>query len=412
MDYRLAAPDDVPESGRLAAHCFPAPERTPEWWNDRLRAPVFGGGPETLMVGCDGGGRIAAACQLHPLHQWIAGESVPMTGIGTVSISPAHRRQGRAAELMTAALRAGRERGDIASALFPFRVSFYQRLGYGLAGEALQYQVAPASLPDHVERQRVELLDTDEGSDAAHALYGEWAAAQTGQLERTPRQWVQATEGAGRGLFGYRSHRGELEGYALVLYRTDLPPDARYLEVDEMIWTSDAARRGLYAWLGALGDQWQQILLRALPSDRLGDWVREPRLPHGTAPGWRLWAPSATLMSGPMFRLLDVRAAFEGRRIEHTPTMAVAIEVHDDLFEENCGSWRIALDAGRAIVERTGALDVSLRTDISTLSRIFIGSLSPTAALRAGLLECDHVETLNVLDTAFTLPEPWTFDRF
>ncbi|MBR9988112.1 MAG: GNAT family N-acetyltransferase [Gemmatimonadetes bacterium] len=411
MDYRLAATEDIPEAGRLAAHCFPAPERTMGWWNDRLREPVFGGGAETLFIGCDSG-RIAAACQAHPLRQWIAGEAVPMTGIGTVAISPAYRRQGRAAELMAGALRTGRERGDIASALFPFRVSFYRRLGYGLAGEALQYQIATGSLPDHAERHRVELLDTDAGSDEALALYNQWAATQTGQLERGARLWVQVMEGAGRALVGYRSHRGDLEGYALVIYRTDLPPDQRFLEVDEIVWTTDPARRGLYGWLSSLGDQWQQILLRALPSDRLGDWLLEPRLPRSAAPTWRLWEPSATLMSGPMFRLLDVRAAFEGRRIQQVPTFAFAVEVEDSMFPENCGSWRIALDAGRAIVERTGALDLSLRTDISTLSRIFIGSLSPTAALRAGLLECDHVELLGVLDTAFTMPEPCTFDRF
>jgi predicted acetyltransferase len=410
MRYRQAAPDEIPAAGRLAAHSFPGPERTPEWWEDRLRDPVYGGGADTLFIGCDSLG-IAAACQIHPLRQWVAGEPMPMTGVGTVAISPVRRKQGRAAELVTAALRAGRERGDIVSALFPFRVSFYQRLGYGLAGEALQYQVPTGTLPDSAERHRVAVIESDDERAEALALYNRWAATQNGQLERSARLW-QTIAGTGHALLGYRAHHGGLEGYALVIYRTDLQPQERYLEVDEMVWATDSARRGLYAWLGSLGDQWQQILLRALPSDRLGDWLREPRLPHGTAPPWRLWAPSATLMSGPMFRLIDVRAAFEGRRVEPTPAMAVAIEIEDAQFEENCGSWRIALDAGRAIVERTGALDVSLRMDISTLSRIFIGSLSPTSALRAGLLECDHEELLGVLDTALALPEPWTFDRF
>jgi predicted acetyltransferase len=409
MHYRLAAPDDIADAARLAAHSFPAPERTPDWWEARLREPVYGGGPDTLFIGCDDR-RMAAACQIHPLRQWIAGEAMPMTGVGTVAIAPTHRRQGRAGELVGEALRVGRERGDIVSALFPFRIAFYQRLGYGLAGEALQYLVPPATLPDSAERHRVELLDTDELRDEALALYNRWAAAQTGQLYRTPAMWLQTTAEAGRALFGYRSHRGELEGYALVIYRIDTQP--RFLEVDELVWTSEPARRGLYAWLGSLGDQWQQILLRSLPSHRLGDWLSEPRLPHGAAPSWRLSSPSATLMTGSMFRLLDVRAAFEGRRIEEAPTIAVAVEVVDPLFQENCGSWRIALDAGRSIVERTGALDLSLRMDISTLSRIFVGALSPTQALRAGLLECDHTALLSVLDTALAMPEPWLFDRF
>jgi predicted acetyltransferase len=46
------------------------------------------------------------------------------------------------------AFRHSLERGDLASALYPFRVTFYERLGYGLAGEVLQYQLPPESLPD------------------------------------------------------------------------------------------------------------------------------------------------------------------------------------------------------------------------------------------------------------------------
>jgi predicted acetyltransferase len=411
LHYRFAHHEEIPEAARLAAHSFPAPDRTMEWWNDKLHDPVYGGGAETLVIGRDAR-RIAAACQIHPLRQWIAGEPVPITGVGTVAISPAHRRSGHAAKLVAAALRAGRDRGDLGSTLYPFRVSFYHRLGYGLAGEAYQYQVPPAAFPDCAERHRVELIDNDAARIEAFELYCRWAADQTGQLERSPRLWLNTVGDVERALFGYRSHRGELEGYALVVYRLDLPPRERFLEVDEIAWTSDTARRGLYGWFASLGDQWQQIVVRALPAQRLGDWLREPRLPHGSAPPWRLWAPSATLMSGTMFRLLDVRSAFEGRLVGPAPPMAVAIEVTDDLFPENCGSWRIALDSGRAIVERTGALDVSVRMDISTLSRIYIGSLSPSAALQAGLIECDHTELLTVLDAALALPEPWTFDRF
>lgn len=409
--YHIAGSDDVSAAGRIAAHSFPAPQRTRAWWDERLRDPVWGGGTESLLVGSDEG-RIMAACQMHPLRQWVAGERMPVTGIGTVAISPAYRKRGIAADLVAHSLRLGRERGDVASALYPFRVSFYRRLGYGLAGEAHQYRIPPRSLPDAAERRGVEMLEDDDGRADALALYGEWMQRETGQLERSMRLWLHTLADDGRALFGWRAPDGSLEGYALVIYRTDLAPEERFLEVDELIWTTDRARRGLYGWLASLDDQWQHILLRALPSHRLGDWLREPRLPHGAAPAWRLWSPAATLMSGPMFRLLDVRAAFEGRRMQDSPPIACAFDVTDDVLPENTGTWRIALDAGRAAVERAGAVDLTLKLDVSTLSRIFIGALSPSAAIAAGLLECDRPAMLPLLDTAFALPEPWTFDRF
>ncbi|CAN5777855.1 enhanced intracellular survival protein Eis [soil metagenome] len=411
LDYRFAREDETGDLGRLIAHSFPGPARPPGFWKAQLGRPVYGGGAETLFVGTDAG-RPVAALQLHPLHQWVGGEALPTAGVGTVAVAPTHRRRRIGAELMLAALRAARARGDIASALYPFRTSFYGNLGYGQAGAALQYQVPPGALPDSPERRRIELLEDEQVRAEALDLYGQWARTQNGQLERTARMWQATCAAPDTALVGYRSEEGALEGYAFVVYRTDLPLRDRFLEVDELVWTTPRARHGLYAWLASLGDQWQQLLIRALPSQHLGDWIREPRLPAGAAPLWRLWAPAATLMLGPMFRLLDVRAAWERRRIVAGPSMTVAMEVSDAQFPGNSGLVRLGLDGGRVSVLSDGQADLTLRLDVSTLSRLYAGSLTPTAALSADLLECDRRERLTSLDTALALPEPWTFDRF
>jgi predicted acetyltransferase len=410
---RFARPDDIEEAARLTAHSFPGATRPPAWWQEQLRSPPYGGGPETLLVG-ELDGRIVAALQLHPLLEWVSGQALAVAGVGTVSISPTHRRQRLGAELMSAALRAARDRGDVASALYPFRTAFYQKLGYGHAGEALQYQVRPDSLPDSPERLNVELLEDDAGRNAALELYSRWVRGQTGQLERSVMLWTRLCTAQDRALVGYRGADGALDGYALVVYRPDLPRPTRYLEVEELVWTSDNARRGLYGWLSSLGDQWEQLLLRSLPSHGFGDWLREPRLPFGDAPQWGLWAPAATLLMGPMFRIVDMAGAWQRRRIAADAPMAFTVDVTDAQLEENAGRWRFAFEERAAHVERTPGTDDSadVRLDISTLARIFIGSLRPSAGLETGLLECRRPELLPALDAALTLPEPWTFDRF
>lgn len=412
LHCHFARSDQIPEVGRLVAHSFPGATRTPAWWDEQLRDPRFGGGAETLLVGA-AAGRIVAACQLHPLRQWIGGTALDIAGVGTVAISPTHRKQRLAGELLVAALHAARARGDVASALYPFRVSFYHRLGYGNAGTALQWQVPPSSLPDAPERLSVEALEGGHERDEALALYNEWARRQTGQMARGGRVWTHLCTLPGRALFGYRTAGGDLEGYAFVTYRVDLPRASRYLEVDELVWMTDAARRGLYGWLASLGDQWEQLLIRALPEQRLDNWLKEPRLPHDAAPAWGLWAPAATLLMGPMFRLLDITAAWQQRRVAgNVASFTVACDVHDAQIAENHGRWRLTFDAGRVHVERDAAADAALRLDIGTLSRLYIGALSASAGVSAGLIACDRPDLLASLDTALALPEPWTFDRF
>ncbi|HSJ10272.1 MAG TPA: GNAT family N-acetyltransferase [Longimicrobiales bacterium] len=406
--FRFADADDVPAAARMVAHSFPGPQRPPEWWETQLRTPHWGGGAETLLIGADSG-RMVAALQAHPLRQWIAGVEFGCTGIGSVAIAPTHRRRGLGAELMNAALRTGRERGDVVSALYPFRTSFYRRLGYGIAGMAEQYRIAPAMLPDAPERERVELIEAIAARTDAYALYRDWVSGQTGQLARTHAIFTQVTYGPDRALFGWRSESGALEGYAVVIYRTE---PARYLDVDELVWTSDAARRGLIGWLASLGDQWPELVLRALPSHRMTDWITEPRLPHGSALPWRLWAPAATLLLGTMSRILDVPAAFAQRSLAGDEPLDIIFDVADAQIPENAGCWRITNHDGASRVERSATSQPTVRLDISTLSRLFIGALPASAALAAGLLECDRPAVLPVLDRALALPEPWTFDRF
>jgi predicted acetyltransferase len=455
LQYRFADDADVAAAARLAAHSFPGAPRSVEWWDAQLRDPHYGGGADTLLIG-EHGGAIAAALQLHRLRQWTGGRALATAGIGSVSISPAHRRRGLAAQLVTAALRAAHERGDAASLLYPFRVGFYQRLGYGRAGSVLQYLVPASALAESPERRQVELLETDDARGEALALYNDWARAQNGQLERGARVWRAVTDAAGatagatagasrragssRGsaggapagadglLAGWRSATGGLEGYALARYRTDLAPPQRYLEVEELVWSTPAARRGLYAWLASLADQWPRLLLRALPAHRLGDWLDEPRLPHAAAPGWRLWEPEAVLLAGPMFRLVNMQQAWEGRpAAAGVPTAAgasagapaaadatasVCLEVTDAQLPHNSGTWCLTFSDGAAHIQRGGHADITLRLGIDTLSRIFIGALAPSAALDAGLLECDRPDRLHRLDGVLALTEPWTFDRF
>ncbi|MEO5511254.1 MAG: GNAT family N-acetyltransferase [Longimicrobiales bacterium] len=412
LQYRFARPEEIPAVARMVAHSFPGAARSREWWHEQLADPVYGGGHDTLLTGWKDD-RVVAALQLHPVRQWIGGKLLPVAAVGTVSIAPTHRKQGLAADLMTAALRAAHDRGDVGSSLYPFRSSFYQKLGYGQSGEALQYQIAPSLLPDSDERMSVELIDTDEGRAEVLSYYGAWAREQTGQLERTTRLWTHLADAADHALVGYRPSPGApLEGYALVAYRPDLPRAERYIEVEELVWTTPGARRGLYGWLASLADQWDRVVIRALPSHRLGDWIREVRLPVLGVPLWGLWRPGAALMMGTMFRLVNAEAAFEDRPA--AGSVSVGLEVVDDQLSSNAGSWRLLCDGGRASLTRTGAssVDATLRLDVSTLSRLFVSSLKATDALTAGLLECDNASVLPQLDAALALPEPWTFDRF
>jgi predicted acetyltransferase len=413
--FRPARPDEIGEVARLQAHSFPSPSRGHEWWEDFLLNGPHGG-LEALWV-AEENGRLSGACQLLWLRQWIAGVAMPVTGVGGVAIAPTHRKRGLATRMLIAGFEHARERGDVCSALFPFRAAFYESLGYGLAGEAHQYQVPPNLLPDDkAERMRVRLVDGEADEAAMRAVYREAAQRlQTGQLDRTERNWTKAWKRDDLAAVLYWGEGGEAEGYAIVRYRADLPVDRRFIEVEERAWLTLNAQHGIYGWLSTLGDQWREVVYRAHPEEHLGDRLNEPRLPLLSAPSWGLWFPSATLLRGPMFRILDVKEALELRPLVRTQELTVALEVDDPQIPENRGPWRVHIDGGRMEVEPytgSGHVDATIRVPIDTLSRIFIGAVAPWQATAGGLASIDRPAVVQTLDRAFVVPKPWTFDRF
>jgi predicted acetyltransferase len=368
-----------------------------------------GGGPENVLVGYQGDRRIAVL-QLHPLRQWVAGVPLAVSGIATVTISPVDRKQGLAAELMGAAVRASYDRGDVGSALYPFRYSFYRKVGYGTNGRAEQYLRPPAAFPDFDERKQVDLLVGDVAQKEALDLYNTWIKTQNSQLERGTRMWAESCAMPNRALVGYRDPAGALEGYALVTYRAD--SRERFLDVEELVFTTAAARRGLYGWLSSLGDQWELIMVRALPSHRLEDWLVEPGLPRGITANWGLWKTAAFMLDGPMFRLVNMLEAWRTRAVSVRSPFSVSMDIADAQIEENAGSWILDFADGRVDLKQGAGAKNRIRTDISTVSRLFTGALNATDAQTAGLLTSDDPAALRSLDEALALPEPWTFDRF
>ncbi|MEX2570446.1 MAG: GNAT family N-acetyltransferase [Gemmatimonadota bacterium] len=404
--------DDVEPAARMAAHAFAWVGYSAAAWQQALISSPHGG-IETLRIG-EEGRRAVAMCRLYDFQQWIGGEALPIMGLGMVAVSPAARRRGLAGRMVEDALRQGRDRGALASALFPFRTSFYSRLGYGVAGEALEYRVPPAALPDDPDRVRVRLADSEADRSEIASVYDLWARAQAGQLQRSARTWDLVWRGERRHGVLYRDEAGRPAGYAVF----DYPDPEAYrrpaIAIDEIAWLSREARMALYGWLASLRDQVDLIVYRAHPDEGFGEHLVEQRFPAEPQPGWHLWFPAATLLLGPMFRLLDVERAWQARSVDARTGGVLSLRVEDSQLPENAGEWTLRFDSGQVDIIRgtDDSADLHLHLGIGTLSQIFIGALTPSEALARGLATSTRSERLDSFDSLLRIPRPWTFDRF
>ena len=291
--------------------------------------------------------------------------------------------------------------------------------GHEVAGHGYRW-LDYREIPEDEERRHIRLVDTPGDEAAMHEVYAKAARdLQTGQLDRTARTWRKSWGDPDQAAVIYIGEGGDPEGYCIVRYRADLPVNTRFLEVEERAWLTLGAQKGIYAWLSTLGDQWREIVYRAHPEEGFGDRISEPRLPLLAAPGWRLWFPSATLLRGPMFRILDVADALRMRTLATDVELTLKLVVDDPQVPENQGPWTVRMEGGAMHVQPYGGerCDAEFRVPMDTLSRIFIGALAVWQAISGGLGAIGHEtidreEIVRRLDQALLVPKPWTFDKF
>jgi predicted acetyltransferase len=105
-----------------------------------------------------------------------------------------------------------------------------------------------------------------------------------------------------------------------------------------------------------------------------------------------------------MLRILDVRAALEGRG--YPPIDAEAtFAIEDPRYSENTGVWRVRLSAGEPKVEQAPSHD-RRAISIGTFSSMFTGYLRPDDAVHLGYLDRDD-PAVETLASMFSGPDPW-----
>lgn len=398
---RPAEQEDIGELAALWARAFPG-ERTVEQRVRELETGGVFGGIDTAWI-AEQGGRTTGACRAYMLTQHMHGTAYAAMGLAAVAVDETARRSGTGRSLCEHAVRIACERGDVLSILYPFRPAFYHALGWGLVGEMHAYRFRPESLLIGGESE-VRRASADDSSAIA-ACYAAVAEHGNGLIARTPRVWRSHL--SGDTTHTYLAGDDNVRGYAIVDYGRASSADEKPLFIRELVWGDDAAYRSLLGWVAAQRDAFRVIHHHATPCERFHHRLAEPR-PPGFRPVRYLWSPVATVIRGPMLRVLDVPAAL-GQRRRWGPAMPLrfGLEVHDDLVPGNRGPFIVDFDGRNADVRRGTGDTPRLRMDAPAFAQLFAGELSVTAGIELGSVECDGdaaaVDALFRTDRCFRL---------
>jgi predicted acetyltransferase len=305
-------------------------------------------------------GDVPAACAVSTaMTQNVRGALLGMGGIWGVATRPDARRKGYCRALIGRLLAAMRDAGRPLSALYPFRESFYERLGYVTLPQVHRVVFHPATLAPLLEADmggEIELALSGEGFDAYCAYVAEMQRYTHGVATFDEPDRARAARNytwVARAVVGG-------ETVALMVYRLIGERETEFNFVAHTFHArTSQGRYLLLAWIARHVDQANRVEL----------WLPRTALPETWLADLDVQVERAYFT--PMGRVADV-AGIEG--LETGPG-AVTVALRDPLCPWNEGVWRLETVAGRLAIRPGEEADCWL--SIQGLSALIYGAHDP-----------------------------------
>lgn len=281
-------------------------------------------------------GRPVAGAASTPMTQQVRSAIYGLGGIIAVATDPAARRKGYSRRVLSALLATVRDQGRPLSALYPFRESFYERLGYVTFPLARIARFSPLALLPLAKQDlpgRVERMLLADGR-ALYRDYMEHMQARTHGMAlfelldtgpgRRNQPWL-AVARAGDEVLG-------MMAYSLVGEEvTDF-----LMRAVQFYYNSSLGRYLLLQWIAHHADQASRVEMRLPAYEWPETWLAD------------LHIKTESAERAPMGRVLDV-AGIGGL---HTGPGRLAVQVSDPICPWNEGTWQFETVDGRLQVSR------------------------------------------------------------
>jgi predicted acetyltransferase len=387
--------------GQTRALCYaPATREAPEF-QQRLANDARVTGDDLLIAHRDG--TPVGTTTSYSMTMWIRGQSFPCQGVAWVGTVKTHRRSGGvASSLMGETLRKARERGQVISALMPFRASFYEHFGYGLVERRNTWTIPLSVLPTEPMGQFSFITGAD---DARRDCWQHMVQNGQCQIERDDGAWSHWITNEGESYVVADQPKNE-PMRSWFVWSQQQQNGKEILSVNHLAYDSlESLRRGL-SFFATLKDQYWAVKLN-LPADlQLFRLFKETQVPlrptnHETA--------ETKYFTRMQARVLDHARLINGLRLPDDVRGQATVAIHET--EGTTTTLRIEFAGGRG-----NAAPTTARADIECADKqwaaIVLGDLSATRAAELGLIKPHSPQALRLLDAFAAGPAPFCSEYF
>lgn len=283
MTFRWVGDDELDRVAQTRLQCYNSIGKELDIYQRRIREDGRARAGDFLLAERDGAA--VGTSTSYSMTMWVRGAALPCQGVAWVGTIKTHRRRnsdpaerGIASRLMHQTLAKARERGQVVSALMPFRASFYEHFGYGLVERQNEWTFPLAILPAG-DCSGMEFMRAGDLPAIKHCRNRMVRSGQC-DIERSDASWQMWSQNWPEGFcIVDRENESAVHSWMFVM---ELPQEGqtRILRVMDAVWDSPHALQKMLCFLGSLRDQYctaKWVLPADMPVNRL---LKEPQIPH------------------------------------------------------------------------------------------------------------------------------------
>ncbi|MFO8037310.1 MAG: GNAT family N-acetyltransferase [Anaerolineales bacterium] len=311
---------------------------------------------EDIVWGLFEKGKPVACTAESVMRQHVRGRMLSMSGIWGVATHPAARRRGFAKQLLKKILSHAQEKGRAVSCLYPFRESFYERLGYVTFPQPKKVTMDTQSMASALNLElegTVEMVGIKDG----YERYKDFLASYQSQVhgmslsESGHRHRAQENEC----WLAFARHKDQDIGLMAYALKGEHVTQFK-MEVSRFYYLNSLGKYLLLNWMARHIDQAKEIEVWLPPDERPETWLSNLNLSTR-----QLYIP-------PMGRILNV-ADLEGIEVG---SGRIQVHVQDPFCPWQEGMWVFQSQDGKLTVQPSSKADFTLT--IQGLSALLYGT--------------------------------------
>jgi len=313
----------------------------------------------TYVAAYDGEEVLATAAGSH-MTQNVRGVTYPMSGIWGVVTHPGYRRQGHSREVLSELLSILRRDGYPLSCLYPFRESFYERLGYVTFHLPKVVHLKPAALLPALKMDLAGEVQMELIADGYEAYRGYLQAMQEATHGMALFDHVDLERVRDNNIYWLAQARAAGELVGLMLYDLKGEQVTQFkLRAIRFYYSDPLGRYLLLAWIAKHTDQASEVELWLPPEEVPETWIADLQLNCESAE------------RAPMGRVLDV-AGLDGMQVGPG---AFSARILDPVCPWNEAIWKFESVDG--VLHTTAGSQEDCTLSIQALSSLIYGIHDP-----------------------------------